>query len=404
MRDASIGRGEIDEERRGEERSSRSEFGEVASSFRLLTAFLSYSLTDTGTSQARGTGSVSRGMSSRRRSGSRPADDDDAGIYAALEKAQGELDQDWQSFFQKFHLLSERMVEVGKAYREPSIPTCRAKFRAFRTLLDDLQANSEIMQVKSESFDRALLRVDEHEEEQQSEHEEDDRKPAAKHGSEELSETESEISKAKADDETQAKLEQSTSNLPKRKRQKVSNRLPDQAGPNDTFESQTLVLKDRRYHEQSKQIHAKHSSGRPRPSLTELLVKANKGLGLFADFGQSMFSTKGGKISQLTLSIEWNDFVGSHSEPQKLYIGNGPIKEKMAEVIAKTREEIPIFFDPKEDTCVHYVGHFKVVPSTVKRYPGPDYFLFKGRPRCMFVELKFSRYDDGVCDAIRNGA
>jgi len=148
---------------------------------------------------------------------------------------------------------------------------------------------------------------------------------------------------------------------------------------------QIANLPDDRFHQQSVRIQVTHSTGQPRTTLNKLLVENIKHLGILSNFVQSASCTKNGQISHFVLTIKWNSFASSRSENQQIYIRAGPMTEKTAEVIAKTKRNIPIFYDPKQDICVHYTGHYKPLSSSVKRLDPP--FVFSRKVRCMYIEI-----------------
>lgn len=161
-------------------------------------------------------------------------------------------------------------------------------------------------------------------------------------------------------------------------------------------------LPDKRCHQQSRSIAVEHSVGRPRTVMNTLFVQNNLHLGIHASFGQCAFSMKGGKISHFVLSKEWNEFVTSRHQTQRLFIGKGPCKEKMAEMIANFQGLIPIFYDPKEDTCIHYIGDYKVIPDSIERYSAPAYALFMGKERCMKMDLRFVEFNQNIARVVLN--
>lgn len=144
-------------------------------------------------------------------------------------------------------------------------------------------------------------------------------------------------------------------------------------------------------------ISLPHSLGRPRRAMNLLLFGKH---GIFGKFVQSAFCTKNGKISQLVLTSDWNKFAKRRTERQELYVGTGSTREAYAEILAQTSTSFPLFLDPKEKTCIFYVGHWKSVQSTVHRLNPP--FHFMGAARYMYIELKFERFDEDLAETIRN--
>jgi hypothetical protein len=114
-----------------------------------------------------------------------------------------------------------------------------------------------------------------------------------------------------------------------------------------------------------------HSLGRPRRAMNLLLFGKH---GIFGKFGQSAFCTKNGNISQLVLTSDWNKFAKRRTERQEIYVGTGSTREAYAEILAQTSTSFPLFLDPKEKTCIYYVGHWKSVQSTVHRLNPPISF------------------------------
>jgi hypothetical protein len=152
-----------------------------------------------------------------------------------------------------------------------------------------------------------------------------------------------------------------------------------------------------RYSMSCSKIPLPHSLGRPRRAMNLLLFGKH---GIFGKFGQSTFCTKNGKISRLVLTSNWKKFVKRRTERQEIYVGTGSTREAYAEILAQTSTSFPLFLDPKEKTCIYYVGHWKSVQSTVHRLSPPFYFM--GTTRYMYIELKFERFDENLTKTIRN--
>lgn len=152
----------------------------------------------------------------------------------------------------------------------------------------------------------------------------------------------------------------------------------------------------------SRRIKIRHSLGRPRSAMDALLYGDSR-FEIHSHFGQTAIATHNNLISHLVLKSNWNDFISSRDELQLLYVGTGVRRNVTAEILARTNYEFPVFYDAMQRSCVHYVGHFVVLRQDVKRFRHEKPLVFRGKPRCMQLQLAFSFYDEDLDETIRMG-
>ena len=171
---------------------------------------------------------------------------------------------------------------------------------------------------------------------------------------------------------------------------------PHHAG--GTHQTVTVLSTGRsRFCPRCKTIQIRHSCGRPREAMNDLLHQKH---GIFGHFGQCAFGTFNRKLSHIVLTSKWNQFCTHRSDHQQIYVGTGKGRQLHAEALSETRGPIPLFFDPKNaKTCIFYVGHWQVIPSSIVWFRG-DQTLYLGMPRRMYAELKFIKFDERLAETI----
>jgi len=149
----------------------------------------------------------------------------------------------------------------------------------------------------------------------------------------------------------------------------------------------------------SPSIKIEHSAGVPRASMNEILYEKH---GIFAMFGQSAFGTKNRKLSHMVMNNKWNSLCTNRCEHQKVYVGWGKNRRGQAQILEQTTGSFPLFFDPKDasDNCIFYVGHWKLIRSSVTWFDPPH--IFMGEARCMYAELAFEKFDTDIVQAIES--
>ena len=152
-------------------------------------------------------------------------------------------------------------------------------------------------------------------------------------------------------------------------------------------------------------IPLKKSVGRTRKWLNENQAVRKY---LFSKFCQGSFGTRTChgvmKISHVVINDQWNDLVSSQNSMQHYFIGTGPVRAKQGHALASISQDenaVPLFFSYKKSTksiLVFYVGHW--IPMSSETYTDGNLKEVKGKPRQMYIKLKFVRFDDGLANAI----
>lgn len=103
--------------------------------------------------------------------------------------------------------------------------------------------------------------------------------------------------------------------------------------------------------------------------------------------------------------MEKGELVQSRGENQTIFImGTSERSKASSEALTAHTNHIALFYSPsKHKRCVHYIGHYKVIPSSAVHFNGRQEKIYKGHNVSMSIELEFHHYSEKVASIIRNG-
>lgn len=138
----------------------------------------------------------------------------------------------------------------------------------------------------------------------------------------------------------------------------------------------------------------------------QVLNKHLAALGLMY-FGQTVLSCRNGRISHLTLNLDWNDLPQDQSGRLQWWLGKGPTRLAKVQPLNVSQHPdqpaIPIFWAEKQKRAgkggalCRYVGHFKCVTfdTTYSKV------MYKKEAQAL-LEFEFVHFDEVLADKLAN--